>query len=82
MDKELFVKLNKLKKKIDCSKNFRCIKGTCKNPSYAKYNAMTDFLGCLDNQSKSCEFSSPFGGINKCSCPLRKLIAKNFSELI
>ncbi len=78
---EFIRKLNKLEDQIECSKNFSCTKEPLKDPCQARYQAMADLMECLDDQSKTCEYSEPFGAGYVCNCPLRKLIALNIEEL-
>ncbi len=73
--------LNKLKEKINCSKKYRCINDSIKDPCEAKYHAVSNLMKCPDIQSKFCEFSIPFGATYACKCPLRKLIAMNFKKI-
>jgi hypothetical protein len=81
MINKLITEINELEDKIDCSKNFLCTKEPLKDPCHARYQAIADLMECLDDQSKTCEFSEPFGVTYVCMCPLRKLIALNFEEL-
>jgi len=81
MINELITQLNKFEERTDCSKNFLCIKDPLKDPCLAKYHAIADLMECLDEQSKTCEFSAPFSATYVCMCPLRKLIAINFEVL-
>ena len=81
MNEEIRQELYRLKKEINCTKNYQCVFESEKTLSDAKYHASTDLLECIDKQKCSCEQSRKVSSIYMCVCRLRKFIAKNLQEI-
>ena len=70
--------LKKLKRGLECPKDFQCCKEGLENLCKAKDIGMEEYVECLEEHAHSCTFSVPFGSSSFfCHCPLRVHIAKS-----
>lgn len=79
MEKDIKKKIEKIIGGISCQKDFKCYKSGFKNLCKAKDTGLNEYLDCLEENPRSCEFSLTFGFGNLCRCPLRVYIMKELN---
>ncbi len=62
---------------LSCSKDFICYKSGLEKLCKARDFGMDEYIDCLEENPKECEFSLPFGEGHLCKCAVRIYIAKN-----
>ncbi|MDD5063202.1 MAG: hypothetical protein PHQ35_00380 [Phycisphaerae bacterium] len=62
---------------INDLKDFISYKSGSENLCKARYFGLEEYIDCLEENAKKCEFSLPFGEGYLCKCTLRIYIAKN-----
>ena len=72
--------LDALREQVACEKNFVCLQSAFTDLCEGKYHADIDVLECIEKNQAPCKFTRPFGVSLACTCPLRRLIAKNFER--
>ena len=72
--------LEELQKQVTCDKHFACINSVVTDLCEGKYHPDLDILECLEKTNVPCKFARSFGCTFVCTCPLRRLIAKNFDR--
>ena len=65
---------------MSCPKAFKCYRSNLSQLCKAKDIGLESFLQCLEDNSRYCEFSIPYGNAYFCKCPVRIYIAKQLSE--
>jgi hypothetical protein len=72
--------LDELRKQVACERKFVCVNSAFATLCEGKYHTDLDLLECLEKSQATCKFARPFGCTLVCTCPLRRLIAKNFDR--
>jgi hypothetical protein len=80
MDQHLDKHVKEIMSGVMCPKGFMCYKEGFKNLSKARDVGLEGFLECLELRTRECSFSTPYGSVFYCSCPLRVYIAKNLEK--
>lgn len=73
-------KLKGLQAEVACPKRFACLDGPIADLCEGKYHSDLEIMECLEKSDPVCKFARPFGCTLVCTCPMRKLIAKNFDR--
>ncbi len=81
MDNSVLTEINNLKKEMNCSEKYRCFSECFTNPNAARFNALFNNMECFSSELNNPDFCSQRTEDSNCSCPLRKIISVNFSEL-
>lgn len=66
--------------KQDCPLDFKCYKSGFKDLCGAILDPDGKVVECVDENSKKCRYSSPFGSTFLCACPMRHYIASHFHK--
>ncbi len=66
--------------RTECPKGFECRNLAYDQICKAKDIGIESFLECLEEDSRDCPFTLPFGNSFLCQCPLRVYLAKRFGE--
>lgn len=61
---------------VNYLKNFVSYKSGSEKLCKARYFGIDEYIDCLDENAKKCEFSEPYGEGYLCKCILRIYIAK------
>lgn len=80
MDKEIKEKIDQIAAKIECSKDFRCVKHDFTEICRAKDVRLEEHLECLDEKAYECPFSISYGNSYYCRCPLRVYLCKELKK--
>jgi hypothetical protein len=73
-------KLEELKARMECPKQFFCVGAALDKLCEAEYHAGLDVLECLELRPVSCKFARPVAETFACTCPLRIYIAEHFDR--
>lgn len=65
---------------LKCPQDFKCYKSGFKDLCKAEDIGIESFLACLDEETRECQFSIPFGDAFFCECPVRNYIAKRMKK--
>ena len=80
MNDETRQKIENIRARMSCVKDFKCMKDECRQLCKAEKTGSETHLKCLD-QHESCMFSVPYAGDHYCICPLRNFLERNMSGL-
>jgi len=72
--------LEELQKQVACEKKFACVDSALADLCKGIYHTELDIFECSNDTETPCSFCRPFGGTFVCTCPLRRLIARNFDR--
>jgi spore coat polysaccharide biosynthesis protein SpsF (cytidylyltransferase family) len=81
MEQKAMKEIESIRDKIECQKDFRCIKSDMNLLCEAKDMGVESMLECLDENPDDCKFSFAFYGYSHfCECPVRVYICKNLKK--
>jgi hypothetical protein len=72
--------LEELRSQAACPKKYACIDSALTDLCKGKYHGDIDVMECLDPSRPPCTLSHMSGRMRVCDCPLRKYIARHFSQ--
>jgi len=73
-------KLEALKKRVKCPKQFACVGASLDELCKGVYHPHLEILECLEPRPISCGFAKPFASTFACTCPLRIYIAEHLEQ--
>ena len=65
---------------LECPKEFICYKSGFTHLGKVRKAGASGFLECMEPNSRSCQFSLPFGDPPACLCPVRIYLAAEFGK--
>jgi hypothetical protein len=80
MDVDVKNQIDKIKGKVECSREFCCLKTGFDKSCKAKDVGVKGYLECLEEDASLCPFSVSYGSAYFCSCPLRVHICKTMGK--
>lgn len=80
MEEQICNQIESIKSSMNCSMEFICITSNFENLCKAKDFGLKDYIECLDENSKKCNYSFIFGNGIFCRCPLRVFICKELKK--
>lgn len=76
MDEQHKEKIEEIIGKTICPKDFKCADSGFKVIGKVEDIGLENYLECLESDSDLCKFSTLFGKVYYCQCPLRLYLAK------
>jgi len=80
MEQNIRKEIEIIKKRIECNKDFRCIKSNMHTLCEAKDVGIESMLECLEESPVECTFSFFFNKNFYCKCPIRYYISKKLKK--
>lgn len=81
MEQQVSTEIEKIRDKLECRKDFRCIKADMKVLCEARDVGIESMLECLDENPDECQFSFAFYGYAYlCQCPIRVYLVKELQK--
>lgn len=80
MKKEILQQINEIKKRMQCSKGFKCAESGYEELCQAKDIGLKRHLLCQEYSPSLCDFSLLFDRKYYCACPLRVYLAKRLRK--
>lgn len=81
MKQQINTEIEKIRGKLECLKNFRCIAADMNLFCEARDVGIESMLECLDENPDECQFSFAFYGYAYlCQCPIRVYLAKEMRK--
>ena len=77
MEKVISQHIDEIRKRMQCSKEFRCAASGFEKLCLAKDVGLKHHLLCLENVPALCEFAVCINGVYYCTCPLRIFLKRN-----
>jgi hypothetical protein len=73
-------KLEELKARMNCPRQFFCIGASLDKLCEAEHHAELNILECLELRPIACKFAKPVAHTFACTCPLRIYISEHFDQ--
>jgi hypothetical protein len=69
-----------IKGRMDCPKNFECVRSNFDNLCQARDFGLKNYVECCEADPQRCGFALSFGETYFCKCPMRVYIAKTLRK--
>ncbi len=80
LTQEQRTEIEEIANRINCPKNLECYKSEPEKLCQVRDFGLDEYLDCLEETAKDCEFSLSFGNGYLCTCPVRIYIAKKLKK--